>query len=107
MLHGLLVVIAALLMVPVLEFVPLASLAALVMAVGLQMVSPHHIRTVTRHRETPVYAATALGVVVLGILQGVALGIAVAVAVALRRLARTRITHEERKESITWTYGGS
>ncbi|MFF4759923.1 SulP family inorganic anion transporter [Streptomyces sp. NPDC001292] len=97
MLHGVLVVIAALLMVPVLELVPLASLAALVMAVGIQMVSPHHIRTVTRHQEVPVYAATALGVVALGILQGVTLGIAVAVAVALRRLARTRITHEERK----------
>ncbi|MFI1289194.1 bifunctional SulP family inorganic anion transporter/carbonic anhydrase [Streptomyces sp. NPDC020792] len=97
MLHGVLVVIAALLMVPVLEFVPLASLAALVMAVGIQMVSPHHIRSVTRHQEVPVYAATALGVAVLGVLQGVALGIAVAVAVALRRLTRTRITHEERK----------
>ncbi|MEU1013985.1 SulP family inorganic anion transporter, partial [Streptomyces sp. NPDC005890] len=34
MLHGVLVVVAALLMVPVLEEIPLASLAALVMAVG-------------------------------------------------------------------------
>ncbi|MFR0358410.1 SulP family inorganic anion transporter [Streptomyces sediminimaris] len=97
MLHGVLVVIAALLMVPLLERVPLAALAALVMAVGIQMVSLHHIRTVTRHREVPVYAVTTLGVVCLGVLQGVALGIAVAVAVALRRLARTRITHEERE----------
>ncbi|GHD85719.1 bifunctional SulP family inorganic anion transporter/carbonic anhydrase [Streptomyces naganishii] len=97
MLHGVLVVIAALLMVPVLEHIPLASLAALVMAVGIQMVSLHHIRTVTRHREVLVYAATALGVVALGVLQGVALGIAVAVAVALHRLARTRITHDVRE----------
>ncbi|MHC3471485.1 SulP family inorganic anion transporter [Streptomyces sp. 7R007] len=97
MLHGVLVVVAALLMVPVLEFIPLASLAALVMAVGIQMVSLHHIRTVTRHREVLVYAATTLGVVVLGVLEGVALGIAVAVAVAMQRLARTRITHEEKE----------
>ncbi|SNX62926.1 carbonic anhydrase [Streptomyces sp. TLI_55] len=94
MLHGVLVVIAALLMVPVLEFIPLASLAALVMAVGIQMVSLHHIRTVTRHREVLVYAVTTLGVVGLGVLEGVTLGIAVAVAVALHRLTRTRITHE-------------
>ncbi|MFC9533206.1 MULTISPECIES: SulP family inorganic anion transporter [unclassified Streptomyces] len=93
MLHGVWVVVAALLMVPVLEQIPLASLAALVMAVGIQMVSLHHIRTVTRHREVLVYAVTTLGVVVLGVLEGVALGIAVAVAVALHRLARTRITH--------------
>src|SRR5262249_48447114 len=79
-----------------LELIPLASLAALVMAIGIQMVSLHHIRTVTRHREVLVYAVTTLGVVFLGVLQGVAFGIAAAVAVALHRLARTRITHEER-----------
>ena len=95
MLHGVLVVIAALLMVPVLELIPLAALAALVMAVGIQMVSLHHIRTVTRHREVLVYVVTTVGVVFLGVLEGVVLGIAVAVAVALHRLARTRITHEE------------
>ncbi|WP_328749102.1 SulP family inorganic anion transporter [Streptomyces sp. NBC_00285] len=97
MLHGVLVVIAALLMVPVLEFIPLASLAALVMAVGIQMVSLHHIRTVTRHREVLVYAVTTLGVVLLGVLEGVTLGIAVAVGVALHRLTRTRITHDARE----------
>ncbi|MFD1660103.1 SulP family inorganic anion transporter [Streptomyces caeni] len=95
MLHGVWVVVAALLMVPVLELIPLASLAALVMAVGIQMVSLHHIRTVTRHREVLVYAVTTLGVVFLGVLEGVALGVAAAVAVALHRLAHTRITHEE------------
>ncbi|MET4659447.1 SulP family inorganic anion transporter [Streptomyces sp. PDY-4] len=95
-LHGALVVIAALLLVPLLEFIPLASLAALVMAVGIQMVSLHHIRTVTRHREVLVYAVTTLGVVSLGVLEGVALGIAMAVGVALHRLTRTRITHREK-----------
>ncbi|MEV6182989.1 SulP family inorganic anion transporter [Streptomyces sp. NPDC052015] len=97
MLHGVLVVVAALLMVPLLELIPLASLAALVMAVGIQMVSLHHIRTVTRHREVLVYAVTTLGVVLLNVLAGVALGIAVAVAVSLHRLARTRITHHEQE----------
>ncbi|MFF4398078.1 SulP family inorganic anion transporter [Streptomyces sp. NPDC001480] len=96
MLHGVLVVVAALLMVPILELIPLASLAALVMAVGIQMVSLHHIRTVTRHREVLVYAATTLGVVFLGVLEGVVSGVAVAVAVALHRLARTRITHDQK-----------
>ncbi|WP_128375336.1 bifunctional SulP family inorganic anion transporter/carbonic anhydrase [Streptomyces cavernae] len=97
MLHGVWVVVAALLMVPVLELIPLASLAALVMAVGIQMVSLHHIRTVTRHREVLVYVTTTLAVIFLGVLEGVALGVAVAVGVALRRLTRTRITHEERE----------
>ncbi|MEQ8145461.1 SulP family inorganic anion transporter [Streptomyces sp. OP7] len=95
MAHGVLVVAAALLLVPLLELIPLAALAALVMAVGIQMVSLHHIRTVTRHREVMVYAVTTLGVVSFGVLEGVALGIAVAVGVALHRLTRTRITHRE------------
>lgn len=97
MLHGVLVVVAALLMVPILELIPLASLAALVMAVGIQMVSLHHIRTVTRHREVLVYATTTLGVVFFGVLEGVTLGIAMAVAVAMHRLTRTRITHDEKE----------
>lgn len=95
MLHGVWVVAAALLMVPLLELIPLAALAALVMAVGIQMVSLNHIRTITRHREILVYTVTTIGVVFLGVLEGVALGVAVAVAVALHRLARTRITHSE------------
>ena len=95
MLHGLWVIVAALLLVPVLDLIPLAALASLVAAVGVRMVSLNHIRTVTRHRETAVYLVTTLGVVLLGVLEGVALGIAVAVAVALHRLTRTRITHRE------------
>ncbi|MFD9859801.1 bifunctional SulP family inorganic anion transporter/carbonic anhydrase [Streptomyces alboflavus] len=100
MLHGVWVVAASLLLVPVLEMIPLASLAALVMVVGAQMVSINHIRTVTRHREVLVYAATTLAVVFLGVLEGVAMGVAVAVAVALHRLARTRITCEEDSEGV-------
>ena len=95
MLHGLWVVLAALLLVPVLDLIPLPALAALVMVVGVQMVSITHIRTVTRHREVLVYAVTLSGTVVIGVLEGVALGVSVAVAVALHRLTRTRITHEE------------
>ncbi|MGB8943938.1 MAG: carbonic anhydrase, partial [Streptomyces sp.] len=95
MLHGVWVVVAAALMVPLLELIPLAALAALVMAVGIQMVNLNHIRTITRHREILVYTVTILGVICFGVLEGVMLGVAVAVAVALHRLARTRITHTE------------
>lgn len=94
MLHGLWVLLAAGLLVPVLDLIPLAALAALVMAVGVQMVSITHLRTVTRHREIPVYGTTIVAVVLGGVLEGVAIGIAVAVALALHRLARTRITVE-------------
>ncbi|WP_275449146.1 bifunctional SulP family inorganic anion transporter/carbonic anhydrase [Streptomyces sp. OfavH-34-F] len=91
-LHGVWILLASGLLVAALELIPLAALGALVMMVGLKMVSLAHIRNVHRHREFPVYAATIAGVLVVGVLKGVAIGIAVAVAVALHRLARTRIT---------------
>nr|AQT39297.1 CA-Sulf [Streptomyces sp.] len=94
-LHGVWVLLCAGLLAGVLELIPLAALAALVMVVGVRMVSFAHIRHVQRHREFPVYAATLGGVVVLGVLQGVATGIAVAVFLALRRLTHTRITVTE------------
>ncbi|MFJ1595455.1 SulP family inorganic anion transporter [Streptomyces sp. NPDC088261] len=96
MLHGLWVAVAALLLVPVLDLIPLAALAALVMVVGIQMVNLVHLRSVQRNREMLVYAVTLGGVVFTGVLEGVAIGIAVAVAVALHRLTRTRITVAER-----------
>ncbi|MDH6225790.1 SulP family inorganic anion transporter [Streptomyces sp. MJP52] len=94
MLHSVWIAAAALLLVPALELIPLAALASLVMAIGIQMVSIHHIRTVNRHREALVYAVTAVAVTFLGVLEGVGVGIAAAVAVALHRLTHTRITHE-------------
>ncbi|MFA7762182.1 SulP family inorganic anion transporter [Streptomyces sp. NRRL S-448] len=94
MLHGLWVLLAAGLLVPVLDLIPLAALAALVMAVGVQMVNITHLRSVTRHREILVYGTTIVAVVLGGVLEGVAIGIAVAVALALYRLTRTRITVE-------------
>src|SRR5690606_18639717 len=44
--------------------------------------------------EAVVYAATALGTALLGVLEGVGVGIAVAVALALHRLSHTRVDHE-------------
>ncbi|MET9567942.1 bifunctional SulP family inorganic anion transporter/carbonic anhydrase [Streptomyces virginiae] len=95
MMHGFWVLLAAFLLVPLLDLIPLATLAALVMAVGVQMVSITHLRSVTRHREALVYGSTIVAVVLGGVLEGVAVGIAVAVALALHRLARTRITLEQ------------
>ncbi|CAM5639489.1 transporter [Streptomyces spiroverticillatus] len=99
-LHGVWVLLASVLLVGVLEWIPLAALAALVMMVGIQMVSFAHIRNVHKHREFLVYVTTVAGVVVLGVLQGVALGIAVAVAVALHRLAKTRIVTETTPDGV-------
>ncbi|MEU9107599.1 SulP family inorganic anion transporter [Streptomyces xanthophaeus] len=107
MLHGFWVLLASALLVPVLDLIPLAALAALVMAVGVQMVSITHLRSVTRHGEVLVYGTTIVAVVLGGVLEGVAIGIAVAVALALHRLARTRITLERQDSGVhrVWARG--
>ena len=69
-LHGVWVLLCAGFAAGLLEVIPLAALAALVMLVGVRMVSFAHIRHIHRHREFPVYAVTLGAVVVLGVLQG-------------------------------------
>ncbi|SEG94486.1 carbonic anhydrase [Actinacidiphila yanglinensis] len=91
-LHGVWVLSCAGLAAGILEQIPLAALAALVMLVGMRMVSFAHIRHIQRHREFPVYAVTLGTVVVFGVLQGVLAGIAVAVVLALRSLTHTRVS---------------
>ncbi|MCL2734740.1 MAG: SulP family inorganic anion transporter, partial [Actinomycetia bacterium] len=94
-LHGTWVLVCAGFAAAALEAIPLAALAALVMVVGMRMVSFAHIRHVQRHREFPVYAVTLGAVVLVGVLQGVVAGVLVAVALALSRLTRTRVTVTE------------
>ncbi|MFI6981870.1 SulP family inorganic anion transporter [Embleya sp. NPDC050154] len=90
-LHGVWVMVFVVLLGALVERIPLAVLAALVMVVGIQMVSLAHIRHVHRHREFPAYAATIAGVVLAGVLQGVLLGVVVAVLTALYRLSRSTV----------------
>ncbi|MDI2127915.1 SulP family inorganic anion transporter [Yinghuangia seranimata] len=90
-LHGCWILLFAGLLGFLVERIPLAALAALVMVVGVQMVNRAHIRHVHRHREFPVYVVTVAGVVAAGVLEGVALGVVVAVAIALARLSRSTV----------------
>ncbi|MFE2868003.1 SulP family inorganic anion transporter [Embleya sp. NPDC059259] len=89
--HGVWVMLFVGLLGAFVERIPLAVLAALVMVVGIQMVSLAHIRHVHRHREFPAYAATIAGVILAGVLQGVLLGVVVAVLTALYRLSRSTV----------------
>lgn len=99
-LHGCWVLLASGLLVALLELIPLAALAALVMVVGVRMVDRDHVRTVHRHREAQVYAATTVGVMLFGVLEGVGIGVVVAAAVALHRLTHTRITHDVSPDEV-------
>ena len=95
-LHGLWIAIFVLLFAGLLEAIPMAVLAAVLVVIGLRLISLAQIRTYTRHRELPTYLITALGVVFTDLLTGVALGMVVAAVMVLWRLTRCEITRVER-----------
>lgn len=93
-LHGVWALLFAVLLVGVVELVPFAALAGLLVVIGLQLVKLAHIRTARRDGELAVYAATALGVVVLDLLQGVVAGVLLALVTVLFRVVRARVHAE-------------
>ncbi|MFI5491448.1 SulP family inorganic anion transporter [Actinoplanes sp. NPDC051859] len=91
-LHGLWIAVFVLLFAGLLERIPLSALAAVLVVVGLRLVSLAQIKTYVRHRELPTYLVTAVGVIFVDLLTGVALGMATAVLLMIVRLARCEIT---------------
>jgi carbonic anhydrase len=100
-LHGLWIAVCVLLCAALLEQIPLAALAAVLVVVGVRLVSLAQIRAYTRHRELPTYVVTAFGVIFTDLLTGVALGMATAVLFMLGRLARCEI-HRSSPEPGHW-----
>ncbi|WP_306369815.1 bifunctional SulP family inorganic anion transporter/carbonic anhydrase [Nocardiopsis sp. CC223A] len=106
-LHGVWVLLFVALFAHVVELIPLAALAALLVFIGVQMVSLAHLRDLRRHHEAGVYLVTLSGVVLSGLLEGVFLGFALAMVVSLRRLTRLTVTTEERGGRVHITVHGS
>ncbi|AHH96302.1 SulP family inorganic anion transporter [Kutzneria albida] len=95
-LHGVWILLAVLTIGGVLEMIPLAALAAVLVVIGVRLVSVGHVRRLWRHREVLVYAATLGGVIVVGLVEGVLIGLAAAVLSALYRLVHSRVRVVER-----------
>jgi carbonic anhydrase len=90
-LHGGWIAVFGIALVGVVELIPLAALAGLLVVVGLQLVKPADIRATRSHGELAVYVATVAGVLALNLLEGVALGLVLAGLVMLRRAARAHV----------------
>jgi carbonic anhydrase len=95
-LHGVWVVVALTVAGPLLNKIPLAALAALLVVVGVKLLDPRQIRPLRAHRELSTFVVTFAGVVGLNLLAGIALGFAWAVVLLLRR--RTRISVRVERE---------
>lgn len=93
-LHGIWVAVFVLFCTALLEQIPLAALAGVLVVIGLRLVSLAQIKAYVRHRELPTYLVTAFGVIAADLLTGVGLGLATAVLTMLFRLARCEIRIE-------------
>jgi carbonic anhydrase len=94
-LHGCWIAAFAIAAGGLLELIPMAALAGVLLVTGLRLVQLAHIRTLRRHDELLVYVVTAVGVGVLGLAEGVLLGLALALARVLYRVARATVTATE------------
>jgi carbonic anhydrase len=93
-LHAVWIAVFALLLAWVIESIPMAALAGLLVVVGVQLVKLIDVRTARRHGELTLYLVTALGVMMLNLLEGVALGLVAAALVVLRRVVKARVRHQ-------------
>lgn len=93
-LHGVWIAVFAIALVGIVELVPLAALAGLLVVVGLQLVKPADMRSAHAHGDLAIYVATVVGVLALNLLEGVALGLAVAGFLMLRRALSAQLRHE-------------
>ena len=93
-LHGVWVLVFALPFAGLIEKIPTAALAGLLIVIGIQLVKITHIETARRTGDIAVYLATVLGVVFLNLLEGVIVGLAVSVLLTLWRVAQTKVVTE-------------
>jgi carbonic anhydrase len=100
-LHGLWIAVFVLAAGAMLELIPMAALAGVLLVTGLRLVQLAHIRTLRRHDELLVYVVTAAGVAALGLAEGVLAGLVLALGRVLYRLARATVTATE--EDGIWT----
>jgi carbonic anhydrase len=93
--HGIWVIVFAVLLVGLIELIPLAVLAGLLVVIGLRLVRLAHLRSARRQGELVIYLVTVAGVVFLNLLEGVLIGLGLSLLMVLRRVIWSGI-HAER-----------
>ncbi|WP_433798356.1 SulP family inorganic anion transporter [Actinomycetospora sp. CA-084318] len=110
-LHGVWVVVFSVALLGLVQQIPMAVLAGLLVHIGAKLVNVGHMRELHRHGELPVYVVTILGVVFIDLLTGVLVGLGLALLMVLRRVVWATIEVQEpqsgtgdpwRKEGGTW-----
>lgn len=106
-LHGVWILLFALPFAGLVQQIPTAALAGLLITVGVQLIKMVHIETAWRSGDFIVYLVTVLGVVFLNLLHGVMLGLVLAMALTGWRVIRMKITAAHTDDQWLVTISGA
>ncbi|MFD6159408.1 SulP family inorganic anion transporter [Nocardia sp. NPDC060256] len=101
-LHGVWVLLFAVALAGLVQQIPKAALAGLLILIGVQLVKLAHIRLARRTGDLYVYIATVLSVVFLNLLVGMVIGLALSFALLLWRVVRVTIVAEPVASARRW-----
>jgi carbonic anhydrase len=99
-LHGVWLLLFSVFLVGVVETIPTAALAGLLIVIGVQLVKLAHIGSARRTGELAIYVVTLTCVVFLNLLEGVMIGLVLAIAIAAWRIVRVSIVAEDLTDRI-------
>jgi carbonic anhydrase len=84
--HGVWVILFTVLLGGLIELIPLAVLAGLLVVIGIRLLKLAHLRSARRQGELAIYLVTLAGVVLLNLLEGVLIGLGLSLLMVLRRV---------------------
>ena len=90
-LHGFWILLFALPFAELVEQIPSAALAGLLIVIGIELLQPAHIETALKTGDLAVYLVTVVGVVFLNLLHGVMIGLLLAIALTGWRVIRAKV----------------
>ncbi|BDE12285.1 MULTISPECIES: SulP family inorganic anion transporter [Mycobacterium] len=90
-LHGCWILLFALPFAGLIEQIPSAALAGLLIVIGIQLLQPAHIETAVKTGDFAIYLVTIVAVVFLNLLHGVMIGLALAIAMTGWRVVRAKV----------------
>ncbi|MCV7198445.1 SulP family inorganic anion transporter [Mycobacterium angelicum] len=93
-LHGFWILLFALPFAGLIEQIPTAALAGLLIVIGIQLLQPAHIETALKTGDLAIYLVTIVAVVFLNLLHGVVIGLALAIAMTGWRVIRAKVDAE-------------
>lgn len=89
--HGFWILVFAVPFAGLVEQIPTAALAGLLIVIGVELLKPAHIETAMRNGDLVVYLVTVGGVVFLNLLHGVMIGLVLAIVMTGWRVVRARV----------------